>query len=566
LPSDEKHAIIYAMNVQISLRQEDKKQENYDFCSPEQILSLLRFVHQADFVRLAKHPFAYSKTMLSQVKRTKISDAPHRLGAAVSDFVTTLMLERLAELRSVYGQKVRINAMAEKEENTLSDIELDALSQNKELRCWSLLVHHYIHGFSISELSEHYRYSIRQIGYQLKFARNELAKILLKHEEQDSTSTVQGHVYVGMSRVGVRLSLSEKESMLGSMTTAYSAPCSALLWGDWSVLASKKAIAVPINRRVIVAFEPSAEDFDCSIYEWSDVEGAWILNEWHSAKTKRIISRSWPYLSSLRKIISSNHQPCRVCVFSDVPLGGGIHERVAISLCLAGCINNVFGLEKFNEHQTEQIAAILESFWYPEVSWAPIICSSRSPNLSKVMIFDRTGDGGIDFDSIGRGDDKEIRRNRFLNESGIKINWIDFDIAKLVALSCQVTTTDVDEVHKLYARKFGLIKSIGFGYLFELLANYILDLNYEKVGMMMNLHQDILASSGFSSSSFNTLLRTLRCEPKVLGVKPSCCLTTHSALIALVDGNPLEVKQRLGDLVQPISPFLTPTPGLIRIL
>lgn len=94
------------MNVQISLRQEDKKQENYDFCSPKQVLSLLRFVCQGDFIRLAKHPFAYSKTMLSQIKRTKISDTPHHMGAAVFDFVTALMLERLNELRSVYGQKV----------------------------------------------------------------------------------------------------------------------------------------------------------------------------------------------------------------------------------------------------------------------------------------------------------------------------------------------------------------------------------------------------------------------------------------------------------------------------
>ena len=563
LPNDRKCAIIYAMNVQVYLRQEDKEQENHNFCSPEQVLSLLRFVRQADFARLATHPFAYSKTTLSRVKGTKISDAPHQLGAAVYDFVTIVILERITELRSAYGRKVRINAMAEKEENILSDIELDALSQNKELRCWSLLVHHYINGFSISALSEQYRYSIRQIEYQLKSARNKLAKILLNHEERDSTSTVQGHV--GMSRVGVRLSLSEKESMLGSMTTAYSAPCSALLWGDWSPLASKKAIAVPINRRVIVALEPSAEDFDCSIYERSDVEGAWILNEWYSAKAKRVISRSWSYLSSLRKIISSNLQPCRICVFSDVPFSSGIHERVAMSLCLAGCINNVFGLEKFNKLQAEQIAAILESFWYPEVSRAPIICSSRSPNLSKVMIFDRTGDGGIDFDSISRSYDKEIRRNRFLNGSAIKINWVDFDLAKLVALSCQVTTTDLDEVHKFYARNFGLIKSMGFGYLFELLVSYILDLNYEKVGMMLNLHQDILASIDLSSSSFNTLLRTLRCEPKVLGIKPSCCLATHSALIALIDGNPLEVTQGLGDLVQPISPFLTPTPGLIRI-
>ena len=65
LPNNKKCAIIYAINVQIYLRQEDKEQENHNFCSPEQVLSLLRFVRQADFARLATHPFAYSKTTLS---------------------------------------------------------------------------------------------------------------------------------------------------------------------------------------------------------------------------------------------------------------------------------------------------------------------------------------------------------------------------------------------------------------------------------------------------------------------------------------------------------------------
>lgn len=121
------------------------------------------------------------------------------------------------------------------------------------------------------------------------------------------------------------------------------------------------------------------------------------------------------------------------------------------------------------------------------------------------------------------------------------------------------------ELYKLYARNLSLIQSVGFGFLSKLLADYIPDLNYAKVGMMMNLHQDILSSCGLSSTSFNSLLRTLHSEPKVLGIKPSCCLMADSALIALVDGNPLEVIRDLGDLFQPISSFLIPTPGLVRV-
>lgn len=565
LPADEKRAIICAKNMQSYLGQESKEQTNYDFRSPEQVLSLLRFVSQGDFVKLARHPFAYCKTIASHIERAKINETQYSIGAVVSDFVATLIRERLNELRSVSNQRVRINAIADKEQNTLSDIESDALSTNKELRCWSLLAHHYIDGFSTKELSQYYRYSIRQIEYQLKFARDELTKIILKQENLYSTTTVQENVHVGMNRERVRLSLSEKDSMLGSMASAYSAPCSAFLWGDWSVLVSKRAIVVPVNKRVIVGLEPSAKDLDCSIYEHSDTGEEWILNEWHSAKITRVISESWPYLSSLPEIINSNHQPIRVCVFSDVPLGSGIHETTAISLCLAGCINDVFGLRNFQEHRVEQIAAILQSFWYPQISWAPIVCSSRSPNSPKVMIFDRTSDGSLDFISICRGDEEEIKRNWFLSEDAIKIDWVDFDLAKLVVLSHEVIATDLDEVHKLYGGNLSLVQSVGFGCLAELLVDYILDLNYEKVGMMMNLHHDILAACGLSSTSFNSLLRTLRCEPKVLGIKPSCCLSTHSAAIALVDGSPPEITQGLADLVQPLSPFLIPTPGLTRI-
>ena len=550
----------YAVSVPPSPRQqESKEQKNHDFWAPEQIHSLLRFIRKGDLARLAEHPFAYSKTMSSYIQRAKISRTQHNIGAMISDFVTTLILRKLSELQC------SVSAIADEGQHILSDIKSGALSSNKELKRWSLLAHHYIDRLSIGELSRCYAYSTRQIEYELKLARCELAKILLTQEKLSSDTGIQKDIYLGKEREGIRLSLSEKESLLNSMTTAYSAPCSAFLWGDWSVLVSKKAVIVPINKRVTVGLKPSARNSDCSIYYWSDREEKWLLDERHSTKIKSLISEGWLCLSSLHELITSNHQPIQVCVFSDVPFGCGIHERAAMFLCLAGCINNVFGLGDFHEHRVEQIAAILESFWYPQISWAPIVCSSRSPNSPKVIIFDRTEDDGIDFKSISSGDDKEIKRNRFLNDDAIKIDLVDFDVTKLAVLSHKVITTDLDEVHRLYSQSLSLLHSVGFEFLSKLLVDYILDLDYEKVGMMMNLHQDILSACGLPSSSFNAFLRTLRYEPRILGVKPSCCLTTHSALIALLDGSLLEVAQDLVDLAQPISPFLAPTPGLVRI-
>jgi len=75
------------------------------------------------------------------VERAKINETQYNIGAVASDFVTTLILERLREFRSISQRRVEINAIADKEQNTLSDMESDALSINKELRCWSLLAH-----------------------------------------------------------------------------------------------------------------------------------------------------------------------------------------------------------------------------------------------------------------------------------------------------------------------------------------------------------------------------------------------------------------------------------------
>jgi len=75
------------------------------------------------------------------VERAKINETQYNIGAVASDFVTTLILERLREFCSISQRRVEINAIADKEQNTLSDMESDALSINKELRCWNLLAH-----------------------------------------------------------------------------------------------------------------------------------------------------------------------------------------------------------------------------------------------------------------------------------------------------------------------------------------------------------------------------------------------------------------------------------------
>lgn len=553
------------MNLQICLettgKQETRKQ---DFWSTEQVLRLLRLVRKGNLAKLAEHPLACSKTISSYVRGANIGAEQGNTGSTIYDFVTTLILQRLDELRSVLSQRVGINAIGGNEQSIFDKVESDALSTNKQLKRWSLLAHHYINGLSVRELSVSYGYSTRQVHYELGFARDELGRFLLEQENLHTDSSARKDFYISKKPERVSLSSLEKDLLLKSMTHAWSAPCCAFLWGDWSVLISKKAILVPINKRVTVGLKPSA-NFGCKVYYWSHTDEEWVLDEWQSVKMARVISRGWLYLSSLRNIIESKHHSIEVYVFSDVPFGSGIHERATMSLCLAACIKDAFGVEGFNNHPTERIAAILESFWYPQVSWAPIVCSSRSPNLPKLIVFDRTDDGGIDFASIGSGDEMEFQRNLFLKDTAIEVDLVDFDVTRLVVLSHKLITIDLDEVQKIYTRSLDLLGSIGFGAIYGLLVGCISGLDYEKVGMIMNLHQDILSTCGFSSSNFKALLRTLRCRPKILGVKPSCCLTTHSALIALVDGNPLEVTRDSMNLVQPISPFLTPTPGLTRI-
>lgn len=567
---NQKSAILYAMNVQgLSKRPENERAGTTSaWSSPEHILSLMRLISQRNFSKLANHPLADSRIILTRLGNSKRSGAHQETGAIIADFVTSLILQRLEELRSALqlSQMARAGVTAGKKRDISDNMTLGTSSGNKEFKRWSLLADHYLDKVSIKELSQYYSYSPRQVQYELRSARDELSGTLLRLERLASDTNIQKDIYISKGREGIWLSPSEKDSILSSMVTAYSAPCSAFLWGDWSVLISKKAIIVPVNKRVTVGFRPWVDDLECRIYEWSESEAAWVLNEWHSSKMKRVISESWFYLSSLEGVIKSDCCPIQVYIFSDVPCGCGIHERTAMNLCLAGCINSVFGLETCNEHRNEQIAAILESFWYPQVSWAPIKCSSRSPNSAKVMLFDRTADGGIDFQLVGRSDGKEIDRNRFLDSGAIKVDWIDFDVTKLVPLLHKAITTDINEVQRLYTQNLSLLRSIGFDCLSQLLINYIIDLNYEKVGMMMNLHHDILAACGFSSSSFDAVLKVLRSNPKILGVKPTCCLISGLALLALVDGSPPEATKDFASVVQPISSFVTPTAGLTEIL
>jgi hypothetical protein len=525
-----------------------------EWWSPKGILRLMRLIHQGDFLKLSEHPFSQSNTVQLYLSREGLNYSKYNTGWIIYDVVTSLLLRRLSEARLASRQDYE--KAAEKELTTNGDaLELDINFGRRELKCWSLLVYHYYRHVSIQKLSRYCNYSTRQVLYYLREGRNEFCKLLLEQENVQSV----GRRILAPSKEITQLSPEDKESLLASLDIAYSAPCSTFLWGDWSALVSKKAIVVPVDKRVAVGIKDNPDSLSCRIYEWSQSEVSWILNERDSAKVTKVLHRSWQYLLSLIDM-----KPFDMYVFSDIHFGCGIHEASTMFLCLASCMIHSFPRGESLANRLEQLAAVMQSCWYPGVSGATITCSRRSPDRASVMIFDRTQDGAIDFGRIYENDSEELKRNRALSLDSLKATWLDLDVTKFAVVLQRFSTVDLSEIHKAYTPNLRLLSSIGFGRLCEIMEENILNLDYNKIGAMMNLHHSLLSACSFAPSAVDDFLERLRCIPKILGVKPSCS-RVHGASIILVDGDPQEVTQQLPNYIQVVSHSVSPTPGIVEL-
>lgn len=343
---------------------------------------------------------------------------------------------------------------------------------------------------------------------------------------------------------------------LKSLATA-SAPTCAFLWGDWSVLETKKAILVPVPVRVKVLVSAS-ERLSVRIYR--PLKAAYVYDDWHSKKLQPVYTKAFKYLAGQRRLgVAAN--PFLIHLICDAPFGIGIHETAAASAGLGCCLATLQGSRPPTLSSAE-IAGIIESFYYPVMSWATIACVTECPQEKAVLLFNRQSDGGIDFREVGRGNVKEIERNRHLTLSKIERRWIPFDTSKLTAFYHQTVPTDLDETYRILVRQ---LRKLGFlGTFAKEFEEAVQSVDYECVGRLMRFHQTVLAHYGFSSHEFEKLIDRLMGLPGIVGIKSFCTRYMYGgALIALFSSEPQQIEDLLmgkgiGGL-HSIVPFLEPT-------
>ena len=222
------------------------------------------------------------------------------------------------------------------------------------------------------------------------------------------------------------------------------------------------------------------------------------------------------------------------------------------------------GINSSNSRYVEYIASILKSFWHPAMSMLTILCASRSPNSPKIMSFDGRKAKDADFKQVARDDPCKTAKNKGVEEGGPRADWIDFNVHKLAILSQGVLATDSSEIHKFFSHTQHLLREINFGYLCDVMERRIRKVDYEEVGAMMNLHQQLVSLAGFTFDNVDKLVRALQSEPEVIGAKPTC-LTNRGAILVLTAGSTISAIERLSPLVKPLLACVEPTPGLTQL-
>jgi len=535
-------------------------EESDEWWSPEMIAILLAHVRTGNIAKLSEHPFSNSNCIRLWLARTGMTASKYGTGLAVYEIVRATILDNLDQARRK-AKKVYHGPLDPKEhEGNLSATSSDLTPRVKELRWWSILACYVVEEMSIRELMNTFHYSRRQVFYQLKKAQGRFAITLLEREKSE-TCPISTLI---KSKQQECLSIAQKESLLTFMEVTYSAPCTAFLWGDWSVLVSKKAIVLPLNLRVTVGIKYAKCALQCNIYEWSNYRECWMLNELYSTKMERVFSQSLEYLSSKFHL---NLKPLEIYVFGEVPFGCGVHETNAMFLAFAGCLADVYNNGRFTTYQVEQLAAIIESFWYPQIAMADTVCSSRSPDMPSVLIFDRIDDGGIDFKRISENSFEELERNRAIDPSKFKVEWVNFDVSKFAVILHKLLVSDMDDVSR--TRLFNMnntldsILFINFGHLCSVMEGGIIAQDYATVGGMMELHQALLSMCCFTPPRLDHLLRVLRSNPKIIGTKPSCS-RPYGAIIALMDCALNEALETLPSWFNVLCPFVRPVSGLMK--
>ena len=167
----------------------------------------------------------------------------------------------------------------------------------------------------------------------------------------------------------------------------------AYLAGDFSVLLTKRAFAVPVNAFVHASVEP-AHDIDVRMYyHCIDAPGNWQFDEEYSSVIKERLAEALRTASTR----SGLPRAFSLVLVSELPKGAALYEESAIALAVARAISRHAGSGKPDNFQTLKLAAHFLRQWYTDVSWGTLsICSYDPGKLDRQLLyFDRNRDGRV---------------------------------------------------------------------------------------------------------------------------------------------------------------------------
>lgn len=334
-----------------------------------------------------------------------------------------------------------------------------------------------------------------------------------------------------------------------------SANCSAYLIGDYSVLLTKRAYMLPIAAKIHVCVEENTRTvvdlYVASGDHWvRDAElGGYVENGLRLHLTNKLLLHHFPWCPIA----------LRIGIVSEVPAGFGIHEECALALALSEAIRRHCGRPEDPEGlETLLFAGALLSARYVDISWATLVASQHGTEPAEVWSFNRNNDGGIDlldlYESNQRGADMEpnVYPGRALWNV---VSQPQFDVNR-------VTVWWNEETLRAPQTSSGrhLIRKVPMSFVIDQIDAAAYDGAHfpQRFGMLMRMHQLMLASVDAVRPEVQSLIARISGLPGVLGAKLAAG-RERGAIIVFGDHrfNAHEFQRRMkADRLRPLEDYL----------
>ncbi|GEM_PF-4574860 len=295
------------------------------------------------------------------------------------------------------------------------------------------------------------------------------------------------------------------------------AHCSAYLIGDFSVLTTKRAYVVPVDAYVHAGVRTSAKT---RVKLFVPDEGYWVA----SARADDVEDGLTRHLVDplFRKHYPWCPKSLDVTVVAEITTGFGLHEECALALALAEAIRR--HQERPDDPQeTLLLAGALLSRRYIDISWATLVGSQRAADRFEVLSFNRLYDNDINLTSLYKhepiGDDLE--RNVYPKQPFWNVTEPRFELNDLSFWWSPTVLRDDRDAQRIPLESLRSPMQYVIDRIDQTFQAGGADL-YRRFGVLMQLHQLLLASANAVRPNVQQLLTRIDDFPGVLGAKLAC--------------------------------------------